>query len=176
MKIRGQTVFPAEERLKRMTSVDDATGCHNWTGSKTNGYGRLIIGSRTDGSRRTISAHRLAFESFRGPIPAGMEVCHKCDNPSCINPNHLFVGTKQDNMDDRDAKGRNKVQVGEKNGQAKLTEADVRSIRRLRSIGHTYKSIASRFGVDKMTVLRAAKGEQWAHVCPAAPANGEVKS
>lgn len=79
----------------------DRHGCRIWAGSKTiDGYGRLMK------HRRAHKAYRLAYERFRGPIPYGMEVCHSCDNPSCVNPDHLFVGTTRDNALDRQAKGR----------------------------------------------------------------------
>jgi hypothetical protein len=95
-----------------------------------------------------------------------MDVCHRCDNPACINPDHLFSGTRKENMDDRDSKGRNRPGRGEAVGTSKLTEVDVISMRRLRQKGLTFDSIAQRFGVAKKTALQAIKGEQWAHVPP----------
>ena len=169
MKVRGQTVYSHKERIMRMSEEDTETGCWNWKGTTRGGYGRLIIGSRSDDSRRSVSAHRLSHETFIGPIPDGMEVCHRCDNRRCVNPGHLFAGSRQDNVDDREAKGRNVVPVGEANGTAKLSEADVISARRLRAAGHTYQSVADRFCVSKRTIMNAIKGESWAHV-PAAPA------
>ena len=153
-----------EVRIKQLSVTDDITGCWNWKGCTRNGYGRLIIGSRSDGSRKTITAHRLSHEIFIGPIPDGLFVCHKCDNPSCVNPRHLFAGTRQDNVDDRERKGRNFIAFGELNGNAKLNETDVLSARRLRASGKTFASIADRFGVDKKTIIQAIKGGSWAHV------------
>lgn len=95
------------ERLLRHTNHNEISGCLEWTGSKRSGYGRMIIGSRKDGTRKSVSAHRVSYEIEYGEIPAGMEVCHKCDNPSCVNPKHLFLGTRQDNINDRERKGRN---------------------------------------------------------------------
>lgn len=164
VKIRGQRVYTHAERLARLSKPDEATGCINWTSSTRNGYGSLSIGSRTDGTRRTVRAHRLAFETFVGPIPDGMEICHHCDNRRCINPKHLFAGTHQDNIDDREAKGRNRPQRGESNVTSKLTEPEVISMRRLRQKGLTYAAIAARFGVHKKTAMQIVKGEQWAHV------------
>ena len=108
------------ERIMRHTQYDEMSGCWEWTGSKRNGYGRLIVGSRTDGTRKSVSAHRLSYELTYGEIPEGMEVCHRCDNRCCVNPDHLFIGTHQDNMSDRERKGRNKPPKGENNGRAKL--------------------------------------------------------
>ena len=82
-------------------SKSDERGCLIWSGSKTTlGYGRL-----TKKGARHI-AHRMAYERFKGPVPEELEVCHSCDNPSCVNPDHLFIGTTQDNAIDREAKGR----------------------------------------------------------------------
>lgn len=173
MKVRGQVVYPLEIRLQRMTEVDGDSGCWNWQGSTRGGYGRMTVGSRTDNSRRSESAHRMSYQVFKGPVPEGMEVCHHCDNRRCINPAHLFLGTKQDNMADRDAKGRNRPPRGEEHPHAKLTTVDVLAARRLRAKGWSYQRIADRLGVDKKTAMRACKGEQWAHI-PAAPQPEEV--
>lgn len=99
--------MPLKERLYSRVKVDPVSGCWEWQGSKRNGYGRITIGSRKDGSRKSVCAHRLSYILSKGDIPNGMEVCHKCDNPCCINPDHLFAGTRQDNVDDREAKHRN---------------------------------------------------------------------
>ncbi len=163
-KIRGQTVHTSIERIERMISVDKKTECWNWTGTTRNGYGRLITGSRSDGSRRSVSAHRFSYECFNGKILEGLEICHKCDNRRCVNPKHLFAGSHQDNIDDRVKKGRCNHVRGEKVGGAKLTAVDVLSARRLRIKGHTYQSIADRFSVDKSTVMAAIKGENWSHL------------
>lgn len=169
MKVRGQTVYTPIERLSRLSEIDATTGCWNWKGATRNGYGRLLVGSRSDKSRRSVSAHRLSYETFKGEVPAGMEVCHTCDNPRCVNPDHLFPGTRQDNVDDRERKGRGVYVRGEKVGTAKLTEADVRSARRLREKGCTFQEIADHLGVTKKTAMLAAKGETWAHLVPPAP-------
>lgn len=74
--------------------------CWTWTAAKIKGYGTMNVGGKNCG------AHRIAWELFNGPIPDGLHACHHCDNPSCVNPSHIFLGTHQDNMADKQAKGR----------------------------------------------------------------------
>lgn len=164
MKRRGQVIYPLADRLARMAVADERTGCINWTGTKSNGYGKMIVGSRTDGTRKTRGAHQVAYEVHKGPIPDGMEICHSCDNRACINPKHLFVGTRQDNVDDREAKGRNKVRRGSENTSSKLTESLVQSIRAAKAAGETTVSIAKKFGMHRCSIRRAISGQTWAHV------------
>lgn len=88
------------DRLAAMTSVS-SSGCHEFTGKLTRGYGRITLRSN-----RMVYAHRLSWESARGPIPTGLKVLHICDNPRCVNIDHLFLGTQKDNIADCIAKGR----------------------------------------------------------------------
>jgi len=93
---------PIEERF--IAKVHKTDGCWLWTGATTStGYGHLTTG----GNRGLpVKAHRLAFELAKGPVPVGFEVCHHCDNPLCVRPDHLFLGSRRDNVDDALAKGR----------------------------------------------------------------------
>lgn len=151
-----------KDRLLSHVIVNEKSGCWEWQGSKRNGYGRMIIGSRTDGSRKSESAHRISFEIFCGQIPDGMEICHRCDNPSCINPDHLFLGTRQDNINDRQRKGRNIYFIGEEQPRAKLTKKSVKDARWERAIyGTSFQSLADKYGVSKKTMLNAIKGVTW---------------
>lgn len=150
------------ERLMRHTILNEISGYWEWTGSKRNGYGRMIIGSRTDGTRRSASAHRVSYELTYGEIPEGMEVCHKCDNPCCVNPDHLFVGTRKDNMADREAKGRNIVFTGEEQPRSKLTKKAVKDARWESAYkGTSFQMLADRYGVSKKTMQNAIKGVTW---------------
>lgn len=95
-----------EDRLAAKTRRAE-NGCLLWTGSKNVwGYGQFRVGSRTDGTCRTVRAHRVAWEIANGPLPAGMCVLHTCDNPACVEPSHLWMGTHHDNALDRSQKGR----------------------------------------------------------------------
>lgn len=99
--------------------------CWGWTGAKNRaGYG--VFSTKTSQSRL---AHRIMWEKEKGAIPQGMQILHHCDNSSCVNPDHLFVGSQKDNMDDMANKGRKVIVTGEQNGMAKLTKSQVKEIR-----------------------------------------------
>ena len=162
-----------KERLISHVVKNEVSGCWEWQGSKRSGYGRMIVGSRKDGTRRSESAHRISYIVHRGEIPDGMEVCHRCDNRCCVNPDHLFIGTHQENMEDRESKGRNKPQSGEKNGRAKLSEADVLRIREKRESGVSFQKLANEYGVHKKTIMDAVSGKNWSIVSiPEPPKEG----
>jgi hypothetical protein len=155
--------YTPEERIKRMVEVNER-GCWNWMGSKRNGYGRLVIGSRATGSRKFVSAHRYSYQTFVEPIPDKLMVCHKCDNPSCVNPDHLFVGNRQDNVNDRELKGRNNHFVGEKSPTSKLTAEKVTEIRKLIASGVGVTDIADIYGVHYSTISEIRDGKAWKHI------------
>lgn len=138
----------------KVLKADD--GCWVWTASRDrDGYGYVGLGGVT---RR---AHRVSWSMANGNIPPGLFVCHSCDNPPCVNPAHLFLGTLADNNKDRAAKGRSAK--GERHGQAKLTEEKVAFIRsKYAKGGVTKKSLAEQFGVDASTIGLVINGKQWA--------------
>lgn len=161
-RMRGEPTLPLAQRLYSNMIINKETGCWEWTGAKRDGYGKIIMGSRKDGSRHTASAHRISYEYCYGEIPDGMIICHKCDNPACINPEHLFVGTPLDNARDRDRKGRNVNLCGEENRSAKLTKKIVQEAREERSAkGTSYEKLAKKYGVAKKTIMNAIKGITW---------------
>lgn len=117
---------------------------------------------------RMVYAHRLAYELGVGPIPDGMHVLHQCDNPRCINPAHLSLGTHSQNMKECSERGRaripNPIKRGEQNGAAKLADVEVLSIRRLLSAGRAQRDIAARFGVSQQTIANIKSGKRWGHI------------
>jgi hypothetical protein len=138
--------------------VKDEAGCWPWTGHiASHGYGIF----HHDGSR--IGAHRKAFELANGPIPDGINVCHKCDNPRCVRPDHLFLGTQKDNIADMIAKGRRTTITpqGEQVGGSKLKNHQVIEIRG--SIG-THTEVARRYCVSRDTVRLIRAGRTWRHL------------
>lgn len=158
----GFPTMPIEDRLKAMTVKNPVSGCWEWKGTKRRGYGRTIIGSRKDGTRQNITAHRLAYETWVGEIPVGYEVCHKCDNPSCINPDHLFVGTRQDNINDRERKSRNIIKTGEEHPRAKLSKKIVKEARWEHAFcGTSYQKLADKYGVSKTVMRNAIDCKTW---------------
>lgn len=135
-------------------------GCWIWTGWKKNGrYGTFSL------SGKHIQAHRLSWEWANGPIPEGLCVLHRCDNPACVNPDHLFLGTHADNMRDMIAKGRRKFAppTGTAHWRAKLDPDKVRIIRRWRG-SRTAESTAEAFGVSHATIEDVWAGRTWGHV------------
>jgi hypothetical protein len=145
------------ERIERSSIPVPMAGCVIWTGNVSDkGYGLIGIGARD-----TALVHRVAWEIANGPIPEGMCVCHRCDVPLCVNPNHLFLGSQQDNMTDKMLKGRHVTQQGEEHPSAKLTEEKVRSIR---GDDRSASAIAAEYGVSDSAVRHIKKGETWRHV------------
>lgn len=151
--------------------------CWVWTACcNPDGYGRFGVGSRSDG---TALAHRHIYTVLVAPIPAGHHVLHHCDNPPCVRPGHLFLGTQAENNADMTAKGRNRTARGERNGKythpertargervgsAKLTETKVLEMRRLARAGMTKQAIASQFEVSDGLVGQIVRRKIWRHV------------
>lgn len=141
--------------------------CWEWQGARQpTGYGYLV-GGPMYGGKRWVLAHRLSWEIEHGvPVPEGRYVCHRCDNPPCVNPAHLYVGTKRDNARDRSSRGRGREnrQNGSANANAKLTEADVsRIIEELKRLPRRSQAdIAREFGISQPQISRIMRGVSWA--------------
>jgi hypothetical protein len=132
--------------------------CWVWkAGCSGDGYGAFKV----DGHQ--VSAHRFAWELWHAEeIPSDMQVLHKCDNPICVSPTHLFLGTVADNMADKAAKQRSPL--GEKNPKAKLTKQDVLSIRHCAERGIPQKALAKAYGVNILAINRIVRRASWKHV------------
>lgn len=136
-------------RLERWVNKGDTDECWEWKASTTkNGYGHLVF------NYETLYAHRAMWECMNGKIPDGLDVLHSCDNPSCVNPDHLFLGTHQDNMRDRNSKARF--------GTAKLSVENVREIRNLFNDGHqTPAQLSERFDINRQAVYNIVNHKSW---------------
>lgn len=160
-----------KQRRRFMEKVipEPMSGCWLWVaGANARGYGSVNCGGASH------LAHRLSWRMHRGEIPDGLSVCHRCDNPSCVNPDHLFLGTHAENMADRNRKGRVasgprsgawkstwKRCAGERHPKAKLTEDAVREIR---ASTDPERALAARYGVSKATISNVRLNKGWAHV------------
>lgn len=137
----------------------DPEDCWEWTGAKhPSGYGAFGWAYRQGFCQR---AHRFSWEAYWEPIPSGFQVLHRCDNRACVNPNHLFLGDHASNMLDRNLKGRQARQLGECQGQHKLTEELVREIR---ESSQSDREWARQLSISHMTIGRARRGRTWKHL------------
>lgn len=149
----------AKDRFQKKFLV--TPGCWLWLRGKRNGYGQFDL------KGKTVSAHRASYEFYVGKIPDGLRVLHKCDNPPCINPDHLFLGTDRDNVADCVKKGRSNRSrfvggaVGGANGRAKLTQE---SVLKIRADKRKLIEIAADYGVTSTTVCDIKAGRRWKHL------------
>lgn len=151
--------------------------CWNWTmGKDKDGYGTFNV------KYKSVRAHRFAYYLHNKVDPKELQVCHKCDNPTCVNPFHLFLGTTQENTKDRDKKGRHKaptiedknhrsitrpetIKRGSSHWNSKLKESDIISIMKMAGTGkYTYREIGDKFGCPKNYIGEIVRGERWAHI------------
>jgi hypothetical protein len=153
----GRPDTPIQFRFLEKIAFDQASGCWLWAGARVpQGYCSI---KRKDGVQ--LRAHRLAYELVSGTIPAGVFVCHRCDNPRCVRPSHLFLGSHLDNMADMVSKGRAARMIGSRNGCAKLRSIDVEVIRQ--NTGR-YQDLARRFSVSASTIGLIKRRERWTHL------------
>jgi len=157
--IGGRKMGDARQRFDEKWMPEPNSGCWLWIGAYSSfGYGQLW-GGKSFGVPGNIAAHQASWIFNRGPIPDGMVIMHKCDNPSCVNPDHLRVGTFKDNTADMLRK--NRSPKGESSYRAILKEADIKVIRD-RSI--PIKELTKRFGVTKAAIDNIRLRRSWRHV------------
>jgi hypothetical protein len=162
-----------EERFWEKVDFKGKDECWEWKGGCfSDGYGSFKI----DG--KTIRSHRISYELSKGEIPKSLFVCHTCDNPKCVNPNHLFLGTNKDNLQDAVKKGRiatgdrngththpEKVARGELSGMSKLTESQVLEIRKIYAVGNiTQLELARTYGMSKKGINYIINNKTWKHI------------
>jgi hypothetical protein len=151
--------MPLKEKLIKHYNTNTESGCWEWTGYRDrDGYGRTeVIHPRTH-KRHTLQAHRASYEVFVGRIPKGKVIAHKCDNPQCINPEHLFVATPAENIQDMLNKGR--INYG-KNARAKLRAEDITAIRVSKL---TQAELGIIYGVSQVQISRVKLRKDWKHI------------
>lgn len=143
---------------KHVIHATQTNSCWIWQGSPTkDGYGQI-----KGHNREMLRAHRVSYMLHKGKIPAGLEVCHTCDTRLCVNPDHLVIGTRQFNEDDKVAK--NRQAIGEAHGKALLNSIKVKRIRRMYTKGATYDALASKFHVNRSTIAQVVLRRTWKHV------------
>lgn len=144
--------------IRFIEKIKQGPDCWIWTGAvHTTGYGRFGV------KYKTVQAHRYSYELFYHKIYfKDLDVCHKCDNRLCVRPDHLFLGTRTENMQDCKAKGRNTI--GEKHPHSKLTNNDVLEIRKMKASGKNYKYIAHKFKITENNVYYITTRRTWNHI------------
>lgn len=155
------------KRFWKMVDKRTKDECWEWIGGHNHGgYGNFKyypdINDRK--KRHTIVAHRFSYIIANGEFSRDLLILHKCDNPGCVNPNHLFIGTQFDNMNDMRSKGREWSNIGTKNGRAKLDEDKVREIKLMVKEGKTDVELSHKYNVAPVTIWQIRKGNNWAYV------------
>ncbi len=150
--------IPVSTRFWNKVSKLDS--CWLWTSGKdADGYGKIRVNGKY------VKAHRVAYELANGPIPSGLCVLHNCDNPSCVNPAHLYAGTMAQNMADKVRRGRQPRGNDYGPKHTKLTETDVRDIRDAYVAGQaTYAELAARYNIGRIEIVRIVLGQRWQHI------------
>ena len=144
-----------KDRLLSKVNNTNSNECWEWTAkTAVAGYGRLTV------DKKSILAHRLSYELFKGKIPEDFCVCHTCDNRKCINPDHLWLGTKSDNTKDMYSKNRQYDVAGENHGRTKLNWSQIGEIRKLKG-KETLVNIGKKYGIAKSAVSAIQRGITW---------------
>jgi hypothetical protein len=161
---RGREIYSLKQRLEIFWNSIDKTsspkGCWLWTRSvmKSGGYGQMTV------NKQWWRAHVLSWTIANGPVPDGMCVCHECDVPRCVRPDHLFLGTRNDNMQDMIQKGRAIHPKGIDSPNARLSEKKVLEISRLNKSGVSGAELGRRFKISKTHAMNIVNGKKWKHL------------
>ena len=161
--LEAKMQFTEYDIARFWSHVNKSGECWTWNMSHDgHGYGHFCVNAKIE------RAHRVSYAITYGRIPESLEICHKCDNPGCVRPDHLFAGTHSDNMQDCAQKGHNMLQrhpelrYGERHPLAKLTESDVKTIRQFSDLGSTL--LARRFHISRWMIRRILSGLAWKHI------------
>lgn len=147
------------KRFLAKIGPSSSNGCQIWMAAKdAAGYGRFFIGENM------IFAHRVSFILVNGSIPDGMVIMHLCNNPSCVNPDHLRCGTQLENIQQREQQNRGKRFYGEENKRSKLKNTDILNIRKMGMDGVSSSIIALHFGINARSARRIIAKQRWAHI------------
>lgn len=166
----GKGFYPRPALAERFwAKVKKSAGCWLWQGNvNVHGYGVVHVSAKP---RKVMYAHRVSMMLAGHELADGACVCHHCDNPVCVRPDHLFIGTRADNNMDRAKKGRSAqtrnplhVPRGEMRGNVKLTESDVRAIRMARNAGASLADLANQYGVCRQLIHGISVGTRWRHI------------
>lgn len=148
---------PKVIRLIMNIKINHDSKCWEWIGHKdSDGYGSITF------KYKTIKSHRESYKIFNGEIPKNLSVLHRCDNPSCINPDHLFLGNQSDNHKDMVSKKRHGF--GERNGMSKLTTAQARKVKNMLKFGFKATEISKKLNLTYSSVQKICKGIRWKHI------------
>lgn len=163
MPQKAPSHWTPEQRLAQRTKIIP-NGCHIYMGATSYGYGQITI------NQKTLKTHRLAWElANRRAVPGGLFVCHRCDNRRCVNPDHLFLGTHQDNVDDMMAKGRARRGVPARGSAHARAIIDEETATRIYSAVGSASAIGRKFGVARAVVRGIKNRTHWAHIKVSGP-------
>ena len=158
----------APKFIRRFESkVRKTDTCWIWLASRaTTGYGQMFVAMKGKRSNIVHKSHRIAWQIYVGPIPNGLQVLHNCDNRLCVKPDHLYLGTQQDNVNDMMKRGRNGYcrREGQQHPMAKLTDNQVGCIKHRLTIGISPKDLAKEFSVARSTIAEISRGATWRHI------------
>lgn len=161
---------PEERFWSKVDKGPHPGGCWLWTAYIQKSWGYGVFGIKRNGKDGTVLAHRHSWFLVNGEVPDGMLVCHSCDNPRCVNPDHLWVGTNNDNMQDMKQKGRGKSRQGSRHPTSRMTEWHAAEIwRRCRILHHRRDIVSQELGVSMSAVKRVVSREAWRHVTDSLP-------